>query len=287
MKTLHRLGAVSTSLLLSIAAGGGLLAGGAMLVTGTTPCELMAACDTGAKAVKVSDTKVNTGACPISSATVANAEKAACTDKSATPAATTVANKTEKAAGNCCAEKAAATKVATTAEKKAKCTDAVKAVPASTTAAKADDCCATKAATLVNASAAQCTDAVKTAATAQCADAVKAVPASTTAAAPGCCSAKAATVASTAQSCETKSTGKRVIMAAGRYPVAVPANFTFGKAAKVSCTDGAKAAPAGYVCSGDPGCETDDSKVCSKGDDCHKATTAQAEKAAVPAGAGS
>lgn len=288
MNKLNRLGAISTSLLLSIAAGGGLLAGGAMLVTGTTPCELVAACDTGAKVTTVSDTKTTTGACPITGA-AATAEKDGCTDKAATPAATTVANTTEKA-GGCCADKAAATKVANTAEKKAECTDgaktvanaaqctdAAKAVPASTIAAKTDDCCATKAATLVNAAKAQCTDSVK------------AVSASTTAAAGGCCAGKATTVASTGAACTSK-TAARMIMAAGRYPVAVPANFTFGKVSKATCTDGAQAttvANGEYVCSGDPGCETDDSKVCSKGDDCHKATTAQADKAAVPAGAGS
>ncbi len=323
MKHLTRLGAVSTSLLLALAAGGGLLAGGAMLATGTTPCELLAACDTGAKATTVSDTKATTGACPISGAAATHAQtvanKAECAD-AAKAGATTVANKTEKT-DDCCAlgSKAAAIAAANTTKTtecadaaKAQCPDAAKAAATTVanTAAKGDDCCAAQATTVAAKTGAECTDAVKATTVAaaktddccapeamavaaksgaQCTDAVKATPAAaTTAKADDCCAAQATTVAAKTETCTQTAPSRRMIMAAGRFPIAVPA--TFGVSQKTSCTDGVQAATvanAEYVCSGEPGCEDADAPACSKGEECHKATTAQAEQVpAAPAGAG-
>ncbi len=82
---------ITTAALIGVATGIGLLAVGASLVTGVTPCSLLASCDKpAATATTVSDTKPS---CPLSDKQKAEAVAAKATECASGAEATTIANK--------------------------------------------------------------------------------------------------------------------------------------------------------------------------------------------------
>lgn len=273
-----RLGAISTTALLAIAGIGGVVAGGTMMVTGVTPCSLMAACDTGAKATTVSNTEK--AGCPVSgqATTVANSAGDCATKTACEGQATTVANTDTKAADSCCPlTSGRATVVAAKAEGDC-ATKTACAGQATTVAAKADGCCAGQATTVAAKAEGACT--TKTECTGQ----------ATTVAASAVCTEKKATCTTQwvemVSACGAKQ-NVRYVMLGGRMPTIIAAAAMAAPVATpVNNTAAAAEACTPEHCSKEAACSDPNAATCSKGDECCKAKAAAAAKA-VPTAAGS